>query len=65
MQIEDKIVPWEEGKIFMLNISKNHAVVNHSSKPRIHMIANIILGDRKKEFAEMLVRCYTKQYGQI
>jgi hypothetical protein len=65
MQIEDKIVPWKEGKIFMLNISKNHAVVNHSSKPRIHMIANIILGNRKKEFAEMLVRCYTKQYGQI
>lgn len=65
MQIEDKIVPWEDGKVFMLNISKNHAVVNHSSKPRIHMIANIILGNRTKEFCEMLVRCYTKQYGQI
>jgi hypothetical protein len=65
MQIEDQIVPWEEGKIFMLNISKNHAVFNHSAKSRIHMIANIILGNRKEEFAEMLVSCYTKQYGKI
>jgi hypothetical protein len=65
MQIEDEIVPWTEGKIIMLNISKNHAVRNVSSKDRIHMIANIILGNRTKEFCDMLVRCYTKQYGQI
>jgi aspartyl/asparaginyl beta-hydroxylase (cupin superfamily) len=65
MNIEDQTVPWEEGKIFMLNISKKHAVFNNSSKPRVHMIANIILGNRKKEFAEMLVRCYNKTYDQV
>jgi Aspartyl/Asparaginyl beta-hydroxylase len=65
MQIEDDIVPWIDGKIIMLNISKNHSVRNVSSKDRIHMIANIILGNRTKEFCDMLVRCYTKQYGQI
>lgn len=65
MQVEDKIVPWDEGKIFMINISKNHAVFNHSSKSRIHMIANVILGNRRQEFCEMLVRCYNKQYGKI
>jgi aspartyl/asparaginyl beta-hydroxylase (cupin superfamily) len=66
MEIEGHgVVPWTEGKIIMLNISKNHAVFNRSGKDRIHMIANIILGNRKKEFAEMLVRCYNKQYGQI
>lgn len=62
MEIEDKRVPWREGKVFMLNISKDHAVFNRSGKPRIHMIANIILGNRRKEFAEMLVRCYNKSY---
>jgi hypothetical protein len=66
MEIEGHgVVPWTEGKIIMLNISKNHAVFNRSAKDRIHMIANVILGNRKKEFAEMLVRCYNKQYGQI
>jgi hypothetical protein len=62
---EHGIVPWRDGKIIMINISKNHAVFNRSSKPRVHMIANVILGNRKQEFAEMLVRCYNKQYGQI
>ena len=65
MQLEDKVVPWEDGKVIMLNISKDHAVSNHSSKDRIHMIANVILGNRTKEFCDMLVRCYNKQYGQI
>jgi hypothetical protein len=59
------VVPWSDGKIIMLNISKNHAVFNRSSKPRVHMIANIILGNRKQEFCDMLIRCYNKQYGQI
>jgi hypothetical protein len=66
MEIEGHgVVPWAEGKIIMLNISKNHAVFNRSSKNRIHMIANVILGNRTKEFCEMLVRCYNEQYGQI
>lgn len=63
MEIEGHgVVPWKEGKIIMINISKNHAVFNRSSKPRIHMIANLILGNRTKEFCDMLVRCYNKQY---
>jgi Aspartyl/Asparaginyl beta-hydroxylase len=57
------VVPWSEGKIIMLNISKNHAVFNRSSKSRVHMIANVILGNQTKEFCDMLVRCYNKQYG--
>jgi hypothetical protein len=66
MEIEGHgVVPWNEGKIIMLNISKNHAVFNRSAKDRIHMIANVILGNRTTEFCEMLVRCYNKQYGQI
>jgi hypothetical protein len=63
--VDDKPVPWAEGKIMMINISKQHAVFNRSSKDRIHMIANVILGNRTKEFCDMLVRCYTEQYGEI
>jgi hypothetical protein len=65
MLIEDKQVPWTEGKTIMINISKEHAVYNRSSKPRVHMIANVILGNRTKDFCDMLVRCYTNQYGEI
>jgi len=66
MEIEGHgIVPWQEGKIIMINIGKNHAVFNRSSTPRIHMIANVILGNRTKEFCDMLVRCYNSQYGTI
>lgn len=65
MFVEDKLVPWREGKIIMINISKRHAVFNRSSKDRIHMIANLILGNRTEEFCEMLIRCYTNQYGKI
>jgi hypothetical protein len=63
--VGDKAVPWTEGKIMMINISEQHAVFNRSSKNRIHMIANVILGNRTKEFCDMLVRCYNKQYGEI
>jgi len=63
MEIEGHgTVPWSEGKLIMVNVSKNHAVFNRSSQPRVHMIANVILGNRTKEFCEMLIRCYNKQY---
>lgn len=66
MEIKDHgTVPWTDGKLIMINISKDHAVFNRSSKNRIHMIANVILGNRTNEFCEMLVRCYNKQYGKI
>jgi len=64
MHIKDNgIVPWTEGKIMMINISKPHAFYNHSDENRIHMIANIILGKKKLEFCEMLVRSYKKYYA--
>jgi aspartyl/asparaginyl beta-hydroxylase (cupin superfamily) len=65
MFVGDKLVPWQEGKVMMINISERHAFFNHSSKDRIHMIANVVLGNRTKEFCDMLVRCYNEQYGKI
>lgn len=66
MEIEGHgVVPWQEGKIMLINISKNHAVFNRSSKDRVHMIANLMLGNRTEEFCDLLIRSYNKQYGKI
>lgn len=56
-------VPWKPGKAFIINITDTHRVTNNSNLPRMHMIAHCILGKRKKEFAELLVRSYNKNYG--
>jgi hypothetical protein len=57
------IVPWVEGKAFTINITDTHSVVNPSSVHRMHMIAHCIVGNRKKEFSELIVRSYNKQHG--
>ena len=54
-------VPFTPGKAFIVNITNTHSVVNHSEQPRMHMIAHCIIGDKKKEFAELVVRSYNKQ----
>lgn len=64
MEIEGHgIVPWEEGKIFLVNVSKNHQLFNNSNVDRIHMIANLLLGSNTKEFCDLLVRSYKTHYG--
>jgi len=55
-------VPWNPGKAFIINITDTHRVINNSNSPRMHMIAHCILGARKKEFAELLVRSYNKNH---
>ena len=55
-------IPWKEGKAFMINIRNYHSVINFSMASRIHLIAHGIPGDRKKEFVELIVRSYRKQY---
>ena len=55
-------VPFAEGKAFIVNITNTHSVVNDSPKSRMHMIAHCIIGNKKKEFAELVVRSYNKQY---
>lgn len=54
-------VPFKEGKAFIVNITNTHAVVNNSQVARMHMIAHCIIGNKKKEFAELVVRSYNKQ----
>lgn len=55
-------VPFKEGKAFIVNITDTHSVVNNSDLPRMHMIAHCIIGNKKKEFAELVVRSYNKNY---
>ena len=54
-------VPWTPGSAIMLNVSKNHSVKNKSDLPRVHMIAHAIIGNRKREFADLLYRSYKKE----
>ena len=55
-------VPFAEGKAIIVNITNTHYVVNNSSSTRMHMIAHCVIGNKKKEFAELVVRSYNKQY---
>lgn len=55
-------VPFAAGKAFLINIRHVHAVVNFSSYERVHMIGFGVYGNKKEEFAEMIVRSYNKQY---
>jgi len=57
------IVPFEEGKAFIINIRNVHSVFNNSDKQRIHLIAHGIPGRDKNQFVELVARSYRKQYG--
>jgi hypothetical protein len=58
------IVPFEEGKAFIINIRNVHSVFNNSDKQRIHLIAHGIPGQNKNQFVELVARSYRKQYGE-
>lgn len=63
MIIEDcGSVPFAPGKLFLINVAKQHMVVNNSQQDRIHLIANLILGNKKQEFCKLLVKSYEKCY---
>ncbi len=67
MVLDNKgIVPFEEGRAFIVNIRHTHSVINFSNTPRIHMIGHSYgYGGRLEEFAELVVRSYNKQYDKI
>lgn len=54
------ILPWKEGEAYVINIRHYHAVANFSNVPRIHMIGHGMFGNRKKDFADLIVRSYKK-----
>ena len=56
------IVPFKEGKIFLVNIRHNHSVINFSDQDRIHMIGFAISQNRQQDFAELITRSYLTQH---
>ena len=54
------VVPFEEGKVFLINIKHNHAVINFSNQDRIHMIGTSLFGNRAKDFAELVIQSYSR-----
>lgn len=63
MTIKDQgVVPFKAGKMFFVNILKDHSVINFSNQCRIHLIAHCYVGNRREEFCELIARSYKKQY---
>jgi hypothetical protein len=55
------IVPFKEGKAFIVNIRNYHSVINFSDQKRIHVIGHSYgYGNKREQFSELLVRSYEK-----
>jgi hypothetical protein len=60
------VVPFKEGKAFLINIKNYHSVINFSNESRIHVIGHSYgYGSKKEEFAELIARSYAKQYNRV
>lgn len=58
------VVPFKEGKAFIVNIRNYHSVINFSKQPRVHVIGHSYgYGSKLAEFTELVVRSYEKMYG--
>lgn len=58
------IVPFKEGKAFIVNIRNYHSVINFSNRPRVHVIGHSYgYGTKLEEFSELVVSSYEKMYG--
>jgi hypothetical protein len=63
MEVKDHgLVPFKHGKVFLINILKDHQVVNNSNVDRIHMIAQAHIGNQREQFNKLLDRSI-KKYG--
>ena len=66
MHIEDHgHVPFKDKRLYMVNILKNHMVTNNSMIDRIHMIAQVHVGNKRKEFTDLITRSWDKYGVQI
>jgi len=60
------VVPFKEGKAFLINIRNYHSVINFSNESRIHIIGHSYgYGSKKQQFADLIARSYEKQYNRI
>lgn len=56
------IVPFKEGKAFIINIRHYHSVINFSDQQRVHMIGHGWYGNKINDFCKLIARSYRKQY---
>ena len=64
MHLQDHgTVPFKDGRVYLVNILKNHQISNNSMIDRIHMIAQIHVGNKRKEFTDLIARSWDK-YGR-
>ena len=55
------IVPFKEGKAFIVNIRNFHSVINFSKQSRVHVIGHSYgYGNKLEDFANLIVRSYEK-----
>jgi len=54
-------VPWSEGQVRGIDVSKYHSVVNNGTVPRIHMIIHGAFGNK---FRKIIVDSYKKIYEE-
>ena len=64
MHLQDHgTVPFKDGGVYLVNILKNHQISNNSMIDRIHMNAQIHVGNKRKEFTDLIARSWDK-YGR-
>lgn len=56
------IVPWKNGDVKIINITNDHSVINFNKANRIHLIIHGWVGNKLREFSDLIVRSYKKQY---
>ena len=66
MTVENSgVVPFKNGKAFLVNILKTHSVINFDSSERKHLIVHGIVGNRKDDYCKLLADSYRKNYDKI
>ena len=51
------VIPFENGRAFLVNVGRRHAVINNSNQLRIHLV---IYQDNDDAFGELVLRSYNK-----
>ena len=65
MKVDNNVVPFADGKQFLVNIFKDHNVHNPTDTDRIHNITHVIPGSMHSLFANLIIRSYKKQYDKV
>lgn len=66
MTIKDSgVVPFKNGEAYLVNILRDHSVVNFSSQERIHIIVHGKVGNQKERYCQLLADSYRQEYDKI